>query len=215
MWLGCVEMSELDALTPSTVLRERALRAATRLLAADGLAVSMDDIAAASGVGRRTLFRHFTSRDALIADALGSSIDRYGARLVEDVAGDGPLESWLLTITTHIHRLHVDAGRGVWQLASATDHELPPELAAVNRRRRAQRRRWTQQIAERGWRLAGGQGPVPDPVLDAFGLALSSFATHSMINDLRQDLDRLAASTAALLALVIHSEIPTVTDTGE
>jgi AcrR family transcriptional regulator len=200
-------MSDLDTLTPSMVLRERALRAARRLLAAEGLGVSMDAIAETAGVGRRSLFRHFDSRDALIAEALAAAIDSYGARLRDDLAVDGPLEPWLLMVATHVNRAHIDAGRGLWQLAAAADDELSPELVAVNRRRRAQRRRWTQQTSERAWRLAGGTGTVPDSVVDAFGLTLSSFATHSMINDLRRDLDRHTTNSATLLAHVIRSEL--------
>jgi len=170
--------------------------------------VSMDDIAQAAGVGRRSLFRYFDSRDALIAEALASAIDAFGERLRADLAADGPLEVWLETVTTHVNRAHIDAGRGLWQLAAAADDELPPELAAVNRRRRAQRRRWTQQTAEQAWHLAGGGGAVPDRIVDAFGLTLSTFATHSIINDLRRDLDRHNANSAALLVDVIRAELP-------
>ncbi len=48
------------------------------------------------------------------------------------------------------------------------------------------RRRVTRLLAQRGWELAGGDGNPPDVVIDAFALALSSYATHSMIHDARR-----------------------------
>jgi AcrR family transcriptional regulator len=185
------------------IFRTRVLRATRVLLAEKGLGVSMDDIAAAAGVGRRSLFRHFDNRDALVAAALRSSLSWYGERLVDEVDSHVPLDAWLLDVVRRVHELHLGAGRALWQLASSFDDDLPPEVAAVNRYRRAARRRWTQQFAEEAWARGNNPAPVPDEVVDAVALALSSFATHSMTYDLKRKLEPLTRHTAAMLEAVI------------
>jgi AcrR family transcriptional regulator len=185
------------------IFRARVLRATRLLLAEKGLGVSMDDIAAAAGVGRRSLFRHFDNRDALVAAALRSSLSWYGERLADDVDSDAPLDAWLLVVVRRVHELHLGAGRALWQLASSYDDQLPPEVAAINRYRRAARRRWTQQLAEEAWARAGNTPPVPEVVVEAVALALSSFATHSMIYDFKRKLEPVARHTAAMLEAVL------------
>ncbi len=66
---------------------ERILAAATRVLADDAKA-SMRDVAAASGVGRATLYRHFPSRDDLIRAIRLESLRECRAAL-EDVPAPG------------------------------------------------------------------------------------------------------------------------------
>ena len=50
--------------------RERVLDAAEVVLAEVGVTATMDEIAEAAGIGRRTLFRYFPSREDLIAAAI-------------------------------------------------------------------------------------------------------------------------------------------------
>jgi AcrR family transcriptional regulator len=190
--------------------RQNVLRATRALLATDGLSVTMDDIASASGVSRRSLSRHFNGRDELIAEALDGALAWYVDRVHDELRVDASLEHWLVSTARLVHRSSADAGLGVWQLASSRDEDLPPALAAVNRRRRANRRKWTQDVAQRAWQLAGAEGPVPDVVLEAFALSLSVFATHSMVGDLRRSADRLAEHTGAMLVAVIDAQIALV-----
>jgi AcrR family transcriptional regulator len=66
---------------------------ATRnLLMANGLDVTMDDIAEAAGVSRRTLFRHFESRERLVAESLEAGIQLYGESLPPF---EGDWKTWL------------------------------------------------------------------------------------------------------------------------
>lgn len=55
--------------------RERILVAAAELVAARGITVSYDDIADAAGVGVGTVYRHFPSRDDLLAALFRGHID--------------------------------------------------------------------------------------------------------------------------------------------
>lgn len=193
--------------TKSTFVQLKARRAAGALLRTQGLGVSMDEIAVASGIGRRTLFRHFASRDKLIGAALEDAFRFYEADLVAAIDLEGPLGEWLRRIVRHMHDTHLRAGRGTWELACAFDDTHPPEFAQANRLRRGMRRRVTKLLAQRGWELSGGVGKPPILVVDAFGLALSSYATHSMIIDARRRVDAVTETSASMLESVIRQAL--------
>src|SRR5689334_8361487 len=82
------------------VTRERAdavrnrrllLQAAGRLYAAHGVdAVSMDDIAAAAGVGKGTLYRRFTDKSALVAALLDERESELQAAMISGPPPLGP-----------------------------------------------------------------------------------------------------------------------------
>jgi AcrR family transcriptional regulator len=70
---------------PRAARREQILSAATHAFAAGGFAnTSLDDIAAAAGVGRVILYRHFESK----ADLYRSVLDRAATRLGDAVGTD-------------------------------------------------------------------------------------------------------------------------------
>ena len=68
------------------------LEAAARVLAARGEQASMNDVAAAAGVARATLYRYFPSRQALLDELARVAADEAGARLtsarVEELAAE-------------------------------------------------------------------------------------------------------------------------------
>src|ERR671925_567238 len=68
------------------------LEAAARVLAVGGEQASMNDVAAAAGVARATLYRYFPSRQALLDELARVAADEVGARLasarVEEVAAE-------------------------------------------------------------------------------------------------------------------------------
>jgi TetR/AcrR family transcriptional regulator, mexCD-oprJ operon repressor len=68
------------------------LDAAARVLATGGEHASMNDVAAAAGVARATLYRYFPSRQALLDELARVAADEAGARLasarVEEVAAE-------------------------------------------------------------------------------------------------------------------------------
>src|SRR3546814_3459087 len=55
---------------PRAAVRERIVRGARIQLAERGLAVRVEDVAAAAGVSRRTVFRYFEPRESLLPAAL-------------------------------------------------------------------------------------------------------------------------------------------------
>jgi TetR/AcrR family transcriptional repressor of mexCD-oprJ operon len=68
------------------------LEAAARVLAVGGEQASMNDVAAAAGVARATLYRYFPSRQALLDELARVAADEAGARLasarVEELAAE-------------------------------------------------------------------------------------------------------------------------------
>ncbi|MES1257374.1 MAG: TetR/AcrR family transcriptional regulator [Acidobacteriota bacterium] len=73
------------ARTPSKEAHEKVLRAVLRLLAERGMeGVTMDAIAAASGVSKATVYKHWNNKDALLIDV----IRRQSANYPEFDSGD-------------------------------------------------------------------------------------------------------------------------------
>jgi AcrR family transcriptional regulator len=91
------------------VARARIVRAAGGVLAARGLAATVDDVAEAAGVSRRTIFRHFATRDALFVTVIRAGIRRYAEQIPVPPAG-ADLRAWLPELLAVTHRLN--AGNG-------------------------------------------------------------------------------------------------------
>ena len=78
---------------------------ASDAFAEHGVLTSLDDIACRAGVGPGTLYRHFPTRDSLIAVALGDSVDRLDELAQALKASDDPaaaLQEWMLALATHL-----------------------------------------------------------------------------------------------------------------
>lgn len=78
--------------------RDRVLKMAMQHFAAHGVNASLEEIARAAGVGAGTLYRHFPSREALLAAALQDRQAelREQARIAHEIAdADDALSVWL------------------------------------------------------------------------------------------------------------------------
>lgn len=79
--------------------RARILEVAGVAFSSDGVEVSMDAIAKLAGVGPGTLYRHFPSKDALLASLLGLHYESLDRRLAEIEGQKGnacrALELWI------------------------------------------------------------------------------------------------------------------------
>ena len=173
------------------------LAAARQLLLARGLDVTMDDIAVEAGVSRRTLFRHFASRERLIAESLEAGVQLYGELLP---SFEGDWRSWLRGVCDAAHEMQAGYGPGYWELTSRTD--LPAEIAAVEGRRRRQRHDAMARIAGKLWREAGGDGDPPAMVVATVGAHLSARFTAAVLQDVGQPW-----STAADLAYAAITDV--------
>lgn len=112
--------------------RNEILAAAQRHLNADPTA-SMADVAAAAGVGRATLHRHFARREDLLTEIGARSLDRWEQRLdeaaVEEVAAEGDPARLRTTLETLLVQFTDDSDDFGFAL---TDHfmTVEPGLAA-------------------------------------------------------------------------------------
>ena len=85
--------------------RDRVLKAATGHFASRGVNASLDEIARLAGVGAGTLYRHFPSREALLAAALQERqtdlrAQAQAAREIENA--DDALSAWLAALQDYL-----------------------------------------------------------------------------------------------------------------
>jgi AcrR family transcriptional regulator len=179
--------------------RERIERAAWVVLREQGLAATVDDVAAEAGVSIRTVFRHYGTRDHMIAAALRAQLYHYGDTLPRPEKGVA-VDVWLRALLVECHRLNAELGRAYWELASHGD-TLEGELADVAAKRRVARKKLVDAVATTAWRLAGRDRRPPRWLVDVFAIHLSSFATRALVADFQRGSDDVAeASARALLA---------------
>jgi AcrR family transcriptional regulator len=135
----------------------RITRAAGRLVSEQGLAVTVEGIAEEAGVSRRTVFRHFPTRETLLAAAVEGWVEDYTGALPP--RGDRHGREWLPELLVTIHRMNALAGPGFWEFVTRLD--LGPDLAAAQRRREEARRVGLPQLAQAVWTALGRPGAVP------------------------------------------------------
>jgi AcrR family transcriptional regulator len=204
---GAQQSRSQPSITP---LRERRrdaiLTAAAALLAKRGLDVTMDDVAQAAGIGRRTLFRYFPSR----SDLLVATMERTYARLVDGLYEPDAVEErhpgeLLLRIMSFAHREGTVAGRALWQIAA--DPDVKGELRRAALARRRFRRTYVPRSVQSLWVTSGGSGRAPRWVVDAFGLLESLHAYYCMHLDFGRTLPEISELTARMMSAVLDAAL--------
>jgi AcrR family transcriptional regulator len=138
--------------------------AAQRGLITHGLDVTIDEIATLAGVGRRTVFRHFATRDELLDRALDAGLAQGLGALPEYDGGDWL--PWLADIAVAWHEGNARWRRAIWDLST---RPLPPRLV----RHRDEPVRSLAGFVQRLWEAAGGDGPAPDRLTRVFAINMS------------------------------------------
>jgi AcrR family transcriptional regulator len=85
--------------------RSELMDVARQVIAEDGVEASLRDIARRAGVGIGTLYRHFPTREALLAAVIGDGVRRMSARAADMSAAMPPgeaLAAWLADIVARI-----------------------------------------------------------------------------------------------------------------
>ena len=182
------------------VADSRILQGAMAVFAEKGLEGTVDDVAEASGVSRRTVFRHFDSHSELFAAALERIFALYTERLPGPPGAGEAWDPWLERVCLTLHELHRDLfGRGFWYLH--TDWPgAGPEVRSVLASRAEQGQRTASRLAGLAWSARGCAGAPPGWVVEAFGLVLSGFGWAAMAGLGTEDA---AACSARILAAAV------------
>jgi AcrR family transcriptional regulator len=138
--------------------REAVLAAARALFASKGYeATSMREIAEASGVPERTLYRHFDGKESLLDDELQRWLDAVGLAIRARPEEETPLTAIESTVVALAEAVAADPGaRPAWMF---TDAPRPFEMVASLARRPMQRfeEAITDALVDRG---SGAEAPL-------------------------------------------------------
>jgi AcrR family transcriptional regulator len=182
------------------VVRARIVQGAVVALAATGFDVTVDEIASAAGVSRRTVFRHFATHDEVLAAAVAEILASYDRLVPWPPAPGTDLEAWLTETAVTLHDLNTRLqGKAFWDMNIER-----PGISPVERARR--RTDYATQIAQHAWRLANGEGRPPSWVVDAFALQLSGFATNCLDGYSTEKAGRVSARILSVVLSAAMAE---------
>ncbi|WP_328392787.1 TetR/AcrR family transcriptional regulator [Nocardia sp. NBC_00416] len=104
--------------------RAKVLAAAAEIFAAEGVAVSTEQVARAAGVGVGTVFRHFPTKEDLLRAVLEAHFDSLVADAEKTAAADDPGEAVFAFLRraveqSRVKTVYADAGLGLDALAEA------------------------------------------------------------------------------------------------
>jgi AcrR family transcriptional regulator len=188
------------------VARDRIERAARRVLADKGIGATVEEVAGEAGVSIRTVFRHYGTRDHMIATALRSQLLHYSETLPRP-ADDATLESWLPALLLEVHRVNAALGRAYWEMM-AIGYTLTGELGDVAAERLAGRNRFVNVVTRGAWRLAGNRSRPPAWLVDLFAIHLSTFTTRELVHDFGRTVDDIASMSTRVLIAAVRSASP-------
>lgn len=182
------------------ITEKHLVRAARRVVAQKGLTTRMEDVAAAAGVSRRTVFRYFRTRDKILVAALETGIRSFREHLPRRDASADPVQ-WLEASLLAIHRMNAQHGRLYWEIALGND--LPSSLAATRQKRHEGRLNLVRWFSNEAWKAFGGEGKPPAWLVDAVAVQLSAFATQSLVIDFQRTPEQSGRLAAKVLRTLI------------
>jgi AcrR family transcriptional regulator len=172
-------MVPTDDRNPMSLQQQRKQLTADALIAATqgamkehGLDVTVDHIASRAGAGRRTVFRHFDTREALLEAALAAAMNDFERSLPEYAGGDWV--AWLEELARLSHESSAGWRWLIWDLYSP---RVPSRLAPYAR---TGDRVWLV-IATRLWEAAGGDGAPPAHVVQVVVTHLGPLFTEAVL----------------------------------
>jgi AcrR family transcriptional regulator len=205
-------MEQVGAAPPSlaaaqlALTRGRIIVAARQMLVLHGLGTTVDQIAKAAGVSQRTIFRHFSSHDQLVTEAMREIFREVWVPIeLPDPSED--LHAFLYELMVNSHRRNAEMiGRMFWDLL-APRVDAPTVVTEGLRSRIESRQLWIGRIAQVAWHGAGGAGDAPRHVNEAFWLHISGFATFSYMADFGGSHELAAESSTAILTAVLRDAV--------
>jgi len=195
-----------EALTPLVRRRrDSVLDAVQPLLAAEGVDVTMDQLADAADIGRRTLFRYFPSKEVLVAAAVRRSYDQLLAEVFAAPPADLGPEDTIHAVLRRTHEVAERMGRAHWQVAA--DPESHGELGDAVAARQQARARYVVRFTDLLWERAGMDGGPPRWLVDAFALVESLFAFQALQRDLGRTSGEIVETTTTLMVAALHEAV--------
>ncbi|MCU1401037.1 MAG: kstR1 [Acidimicrobiales bacterium] len=182
--------------------RRRILKAARQAVVEHGLDVTVDQIATAAGVGRRTVFRHFVSRDLLLNEVLEDWLRNINNGLPMSPNSGQPPQEWLVDVAAAVLGTNLELGSFYWELHGPRSRlaDMNPSLYRAVLRVRIER---ANEIAASAWTSFGGNGEPPSWVVDVFAVQLSAFVT-AFLGELSRTSEQVVQTIATSLEAAIR-----------
>ena len=150
------------------------------LLARRGLGFTVDEVAEEAGVSARTVFRHFATRDLIVAAAIEAVLEVLRSSLVATEVDPADPRRWLTERTIQLHDLiNTYVGNAWWEIY-APHNDIGHEVVAAINQMRIARENLAQDVAQRVWQAAGGSGPPPKRLADTFLINISGFGFQAL-----------------------------------
>jgi len=178
------------------------------VVARQGFDATVAEIAEASGVSPRTIFRHYASHDQLILATVKDMCEACGRKPIEGLPSPtDDLDGWIEGVALTIHTRNAEIfGEAFWDI-HAPSRNASGVLAEVDALRHESRTRGVQFLASLAWRKAGGTGEPPQDLVLAFALNLSAFTTQALMIDFDQSPAQIGALTAEIVKVLLRSAV--------
>lgn len=170
--------------------KDRFLDAAAEIVIEHGVsAVTMDGVAARSGVNKALGYRYFTDRDNLLEALFDREVQRHVSRVDQEIARDASFEDWIRYGLRHWFRRMDESGVLFMRLTS----DNGPLAAKAAARRQADVQSWAQ-----GLQRTFGIAPRPAQHLASFLVAGTAGALA--VRNGQDDDDVIETITVSILA---------------
>jgi AcrR family transcriptional regulator len=173
--------------------RARIIQGALVALATFGLGATIEEVAEAAGVSRRTVFRHFPSHGELLAASIYQGLSALDNHAPQPPSPGTDIEQWLIDSVVVLHTAVRELlGRAFWDI-HIDRPGTPSEVKAAIDVIAVERKRFAGQLATSTWTALGGEGAVPSWVADTFSVQVSGFATNALPQYSAEETGRLSA----------------------
>jgi AcrR family transcriptional regulator len=178
------------------------------VVARQGFDATVAEIAEASGVSPRTIFRHYANHDQLILATVKDMCEACGRKPIEGLPSPtDDLDGWIEGVALTIHTRNAEIfGEAFWDI-HAPSRNASAVLAEVDALRHESRTRGVQFLASLAWRKAGGTGEPPQDLVLVFALNLSAFTTQALMIDFDQSPAQIGALTAEIVKVLLRSAV--------
>jgi len=186
--------------------RDRIRRAARVVVARRGFDATIEEIAEEAGLSQRTVFRQYSSRDALIVEAVKDMFEACGERPIPGLPTPGEdLDGWITGLARTVHTRNAEIiGQAFWDIHAPQTSAPLREICELRERYRI---RGIRHLVELAWSAAGGHGAPPHSLTWVFALQFSVFTTQALTIDFGLTPIEIGDVTAELLTCALRRAI--------